>query len=220
MPENEKKDRAIEAKIKKLLKEAEDDFEEIEEYISDNEDVYSGELAEFAFRTAVQMGNTEYIECYIDEIDLNDEGGYSSYLYETDDEEIKELLMDHGAFKSWEDYEDCRFAMETVNGDILAFDSDFQKEVFEKYKEKYDLTEEKISAILSDEDFEEELDRDVAEDLDTMCVSVEDGDFSFKSVPGEGGGYALKELLEELGWDCDFEGDSWKLETIGVYFIN
>ena len=32
-------------------------------------------------------------------------------------------------------------------------------------------------------------------------------------------GYELMELLEDLGWDCEFEGDSWKLETIGVYFI-
>ena len=55
-------------------------------------------------------------------------------MYETDDEEMQEILMNHGAFKSWDDYEDCRFAMETVNGEILAFDSDFQQEVFKKYK--------------------------------------------------------------------------------------
>ena len=29
----------------------------------------------------------------------------------------------------------------------------------------------------------------------------------------------INELIEELGWECDFEGESWKFETNGVYFI-
>ena len=28
------------------------------------------------------------------------------------------------------------------------------------------------------------------------------------------------DFAEELGWDFDFEGDDWKLETNGVYFIS
>ena len=32
-------------------------------------------------------------------------------------------------------------------------------------------------------------------------------------------GMETMEPLEELGWSCSFEGDSWQLETVGVYFI-
>ena len=52
-----------------------------------------------------------------------------------------------------------------------------------------------------------------------MGISAEDGDIAFSDMVGDGG-YSTKELLEELGWDCSFEGDSWKLETLGVYFID
>ena len=31
--------------------------------------------------------------------------------------------------------------------------------------------------------------------------------------------HVLRDLLEELGWYCAFEGERWKLETNGVYFI-
>lgn len=211
-------DQTIEAEIKRMLDEAEDDFSELDDFISSYEDSYSGDIADFAFRAAIQSGKTEYVDEHADDFDLNDGDGYSTYLYETDDEEMQEILMNHGAFKSWDDYEDCRFAMETVNGEILAFDSDFQQEVFKKYKETYELSDERIAEIISDGIYDDASGRDVEDDLATMGVSINDDEYTFEDKCGDGG-YELMELLEDLGWDCSFEGDSWKLETIGVYFI-
>lgn len=224
--DNEPDDEEIEAHIQELLSGNPDEFDEIEEYIGEVEEHYSDDLSEFTFREAIRCGATNYVEAYAGDFDLNDGDGYSTYLYETEDPNMQEILMDHGAFKSWDDYADCRFAVETVNGEILAFDSDFQVEVFEKYLEFTGLTKAKIIQML-DEDYDqdeddelpEDLDRYFEEDFEAMGISAEDGDIAFSDMIGDGG-YSTKELLEELGWDCSFEGDSWKLETLGVYFID
>lgn len=157
---------------------------------------------------------------------MNDEDGYSTYLYETDDPEMQEILMDYGAFKSWDDYADCLFAFETVNGEILAYNEDFQWEVFETYLEFTGLTRKKIIKMLADdydEDVDENLpdgfDRCLEDDFSALGISLSEGEIRFKCMVGDSG-YGTKELLEELGWDCSFEGDSWTFETIGVYFIN
>lgn len=219
--EEEKDDDEIESDINDLLSEAEDDFSELDEYLENYEDSYSGDINEYAFREAIRQGKAEYVEEHADDFDLNDTDGYSSYIYEAEDDEIVEILMNHGAFKSVDDYEDYKFSMESANGTIINFDTDFQQEAFEKYLETYGLTKEHVIELVSSgEDYEDDdFDRDLAEDMSSLGVKVEDGEISFEDMYGEEG-YGAKELLEELGWDCDFEGDSWKLETVGYYFIS
>lgn len=90
-------DNTIEAEIKRMIDESEEDFSELDDYISSHEDSYSGDLADFAFRAAIQSGNTEYVDQHADDFDLNDGDGYSTFLYETDDEEMQNILMNHGA---------------------------------------------------------------------------------------------------------------------------
>lgn len=216
----------IEAHISKLLENNPDEFDEIEEYIGSVEDDYSKDVNDFTFREAIRVGATNYVEAYASDFDLNDGAGYSTYLYETDDPDMQEILMDHGAFKSLDDYVDCRFAVETVNGEILAFDSDFQQEVFEKYLEVTGLTKDKIIQMLADdydqdedEDLPEDFDRYIEEDFEALGIELEDGDISLIDKVGDRG-YGTRVLIEELGWDCKFEGDSWKLETLGVYFVD
>ena len=208
-----------ETKIKKMLKNDDFDVSEIDEYIEEHEEEYNEgekeyELSEFAFRAAVEIGNHEYVEEHIDDFDLNDNGDSSSYLNLTKNEEMIELLMDHGAFRSWEDYSDCKFAVETINCTILAFDSDFQKEIFEKYKEENDISDESVVKILEEEIEDEEI----ANVLELLGVILDGGEIAFVDQV-DSPGNELKDLLEELGWECDFEGEMWKLETSGVYFI-
>ena len=215
-------DDEIEARIAELMASAEDDDSEVVEYIEEQEDNYSGDIADFAFREAIRQGIVSYIENHAEEFDLNDGGGYSSYLYESDDPEIQDVLMECGAFRSWEDYSDCRFATETVNGSILAYDEDFQKEVFQKYLETYSLTEDDVIAMFDDEDaaesFEDEHDRCFSDDMEAMGIVVEDDAISFEDKV-DSDGWELRELIEDLGWSCSVEGERWKLETNGVYFI-
>ena len=77
-------DSKIEKKIVALFKAYEDD-EAIIEFIEENEDEYSGDLNDFAFREAIRQGITDYIDNHVDEIDLMDNGDSSSYLDETED---------------------------------------------------------------------------------------------------------------------------------------
>lgn len=211
-------DAAMEVEIRRMLEEAGDDFSELDEYIDSYEDSYSGDLADFAFRAAIQAGNSEYVDIHAEDFDLNDGDGYSTYLDETEDEDIQYILMSHGAFRSWENYDDCQFAMNTLNGWILTFDPDFQKEVFRRYKEAYELSDERIAGILSGDGVKEVSGRNVKEDLSLMGVSLKDGEIIFADMEGKDG-YDLKALLKDLGWDCCFEGDSWQFETTGVYYI-
>lgn len=221
----ERDNSAIEAEIKRMFDEADGDYSEIENFISSYEDPDSADAAEIAFRIAIQNGETDYVKEHVGDFDLNDGGGYSTYLDETEDEDTQEILTSHGAFRSWDDYGDCRFAMETANGGILAFDQDLQEEVFEALKEEYDLTDERIMEILAnssdDEGEGDDLDDDdleILECLEALGVSYDDGELGFDDLLGDDG-YGLKELLEDFGWRCEFEGESWSLETNGVYFI-
>lgn len=220
-PVDQQSDSEIESHIIKLFSSCED-IDEITEYLSAHEDLYSGDIFDFAFREAIRQGATEYIEENAENFDLNDGCGYSTYLQETDDEDVQDLLMELGAFRSWEEYCDCKFAVETVNGSILAFDTDFQREAFAKYLEIYGITEDDVIAMFEDEEkaelFDTEHDRYFFEEMEMLGVTVEGTVITFiDKVDSDGG--MLRDLLEELGWDCSFEGERWKLETNGVYFI-
>ena len=154
---------------------------------------------------------------YIDDIYLNDCDGCSSYLDETENEDMIELLSSHGAYRSWDYYGDFRFAVETVNGEVLAFDMDFQAAVYEKYKGTFGFTDAIIIGAL--ESGETELgERCVDSDMEVLGVPFKDGEPRFDDMCGCDG-MELMSLLEELEYDVSFEGESWKFETLGVYFI-
>lgn len=182
-------------------------------------------VIEMTFRVAVQCGATEYIEMYANDIDLNDEGGHSSYLYETEDARVQDLLISMGAFRSWDDYGNCLFAMETINDSILAFDDDFLSEVVHKYLEYEDISEEKAAAILAgefdaeDEDGVETDEETIREELTLLGCEICDGELVWNPPFEAVGGFQFPEIFERLGWDVSFEGESWKFETNGVYFI-
>lgn len=216
--EEELSDEEIEEEIDQFFANASDDFSELDEFLSEHEGEYGGDIAEYAFREAIRSGNYQYVEEHADDFDLNDSDGASSFIEETDDDEMKTLLMDHGAFKSYDDYSECRYAMETVNGNILAFDPDFQRAVYEKYKEITGLTEERIREIIADGGYDEELDREVESEMGEIGVIITESGVEFEDREYENG-YDLNDLLEDLGYELSFEGDSWKLETVGVYFI-
>lgn len=206
-------DEEIESDIKEFFMESDDeDFEWLDDYLMDHECEYSGDIYEFAFREAVRQGKAGYIDEHSYEIELNDGDGCSTYLDETDDEDIKQLLIDNGACRSWEDFYDCQFAVETVEWTFLAFDTDFQEEVYEKYKEENNLTDEQVIAALR------EGDSDIAEIMYCLGIEEENGEITFANVYNRSGMGALN-ILRDLGYSPEFEGNSWTLETIGVYYI-
>ena len=229
--ENQKNDHSplmnekLESSVAELLRKANDDFSELDDYLSEHEDEYDGDLWDFAFREAIRQGNFAYVEANIEDVELNDEMGLSTYLNETDDACMRELLFDNGARASMEDYADYSFATDTVNWSIISFDPDLQQEAFEKYLEVHGLTEEDAIRFLEEgideaqEAKEEEEEYSFEDDMATLGVEAEDGQISFRDMSWADGGDAAKELLEALGWDCQFEGQRWKLETLGVYFI-
>ena len=220
LEEEELDDYEIEERIEALFATCGNDFGKIEEFVKAYEDHYIGEegLWEFAFRTAVRVGNADYVNIYYENIDLNDGDGCSTYLDDAKDTEMEELLMDLGAFRSFDSYSDCRFAYETANGSILTFAPSFQVEVFRKYKETYGLTDETIIAFLRGEEIDEPEDTYLECDLESLGVYLDGDTLDMRDLEGDDG-METAELIENLGYDVKFEGDSWKFEILGVYFV-
>lgn len=221
----------IEEEIRAALSNDDADLadELVEKYICN----YDGDIEDEAFRWAIQEGCSDYVEAHADDIELNDvdAGCCSTYLDETDDPKMIELLMDLGACRSLEDYSDCAFAVDTVNSLIVAFKPEFQKIVFDKFLEAVGMTkEEVIEALENDEAADTELPEDFADaDYETLAevcellkVSAEDGELVFEefdelddSVPG----WVVREIIEKLGFETNYEGTANKFEELGVYFV-
>jgi len=213
----------IEARLTALLADDPENLEEIDSYIEEVGDDYAGDIVEVAFRIAVRTGAANYVTENVDTVELNDDDGFSSYLFAAANSEIEEILMDNGALRPMDWYDDYRFSVESVNWEILAFDEDFQQEVFDKLLEVTGLTEEDVAELLSGNE-PEELDlpddfSDYEDVFESLGISLNsDGEVELTDMVGSDGS-ATMSYLEALGWSCEFEGDSWKLQTTGVYFI-
>ncbi len=211
----------IEERVAYLLEEMKDDYDgieidadddtDIDEYIESVRDEYDGDLENFAFDKAVKIGCYPYVEDHISDIDLNcGDEGECPWLYKTDDQEIIDLLLDYGALRAMDDYQDYRFAICTTTDYIISFDSDLQEEAFQKYLEQNELSE---SEIIENYD-------DYSDELEAIGIFVEDGEIVYNDMETEDGGYAAKEVLEDLGYEFVFEGESSKFETNGYYYLD
>ena len=113
---------------------------------------------------------------------------------------------------------------------LSSFDPEFQKEAWEKYKETHNLTDDQAKDVLlkyaNDEDLNDDED-DLIDACELLRVSLSDGNIQIAeyeygdAVESERGwsNWDLVDFLEKLGYDISFEGDSWKLETSGVYYL-
>ena len=54
--------------------------------------------------------------------------------------------------------------------------------------------------------------------MEMIGILSESASIAFKDMTGEDGNDTL-ELLEELGWELEFEGNSWRREKAGVYYL-
>jgi len=217
----------IEEMLEKAL--ADNDCETAEQIVADNEDDYEGDIAEAAFRIAVQQACYDYVSDHYEDVELNDiDGCWSSYLHETEDESIIDLLTSVGAYRDWDEFCDYKFAVETVNNTVLAFDEEFHKEIWDKVVSILGLTEAQIAKKLESGEAEEyELPDEISgmdtgtlqELCDVLLVTAEGDTLSLDEYSGDECGWQLRELVESLGWDCAFEGESWKFETNGVYYL-
>lgn len=170
------------------------------------------------FIDALKAEDIAFIEEHIEEIDLSS----MDYISETDNEDIINLLCEHGAEISWEVCADkYRFSIELVNGAILSLDSDLQEEAYRKFLEISGLTEQDLFDKLEDgvnyvsEDilnFELEDDEDYDRVYNGMTLLeyckgigfyVEDGEIVFHDFEylENDNQFESKEVFEALGWN-------------------
>lgn len=189
----------------------------VEDFIREASDFFFDDLDETAFRLAVRLGAFHYVEGHCGDVEINDcDEGCSSYLLETENEAMLDLLKRYGACRSWDDFEDFRFALETVNGTILAFSEDFRSEVLDAYLAQMSLSRDDLILHL-EENATPNL-SELDDILEGLGMAYEDGEFVFTDSYTNYG-YEIKDILEDLGWNCEFEGDAWKFETLGVFYI-
>jgi len=170
----------------------------LRDYLEERADDYEGDIYDFAFREALRQNCADYVEEYYEDIDeLNDMGDHSSYLEETDDAEIQDILLSVGAFRAVDYYDDYDFAAESWDGCVLSFKPGLQKEVFERLLERSGWTQEEAMEILA-----EGSGYDYGT-LHAVGAALEDGKLVLKDVAGNPAG-ELRELLEYLGYPVSF----------------
>ncbi len=118
----------------------------------------------------------------------------------------------------WDDYCDCPFAMEVVNGQIISLTEDMQAEIVTKILEKLRVTEEELIQFLvrleADEDAAESEDgrrfgliAGYGYDVLVELLGYDEDEEEF--APGDLGfldsnyGWEAKELLESLGFELE-----------------
>lgn len=131
---------------------------------------------------------------------------------EEDDEEDDELDME----ELMENHSSDRFAIETLNWEIVSFDDQFQKEAFEKYLQIHDISEKDAIYFLEENDAGDH--EYFLQDMETLGVASENGALVFDTMLGETN-LDIRDLLDELGWKCEMDGESWKFESVGVLYI-
>lgn len=201
---------------------------EAETIIEENADVWKSEkdFGIKALELAVEQGCTEYVQNHVPEFDPFNLG----YLHDkTTDNDMHETLAELSVFRDAEDFFDCKFAMETTNGTVLAFQPEFQRECWDKFRELHPCSDEDVLRILGvleeegDLDFVELEDEEyeIARACTLLNVREENGGIVLEDFDDtlEKEYWDLSDLIDELGYETRFEGDSWKLETNGVYYI-
>lgn len=217
------------AEILELLRKAlaDDDCEQAEQIVEEYADDWEGDddLDITALESAVELGCTDYVEAHVEDFDLYELG----YLHSlTTDPSMHETLADQGICRETEDFFGFRFAMESVNGTVLSFDPEFQQECWDRFREMHPCNDEdllRILQMLEEEGLEsvelEDEEYEIAQACTLLNVCEEDGEIVLKSFDDTMGEeyWDLPELIDSLGFDTHFEGDSWKMETNGVYYI-
>lgn len=118
---------------------------------------------------------------------------------------MRDFLLKHGAYRDWNEFirGAFPFACETLNGNLLYLDEDFQREVFRGYLDENELTEDNIIDFLSGGDFEPEDEcLNLEEDLDGLGVSLKDGELVFDP---DVNGKAFVEAAENAGYGMEYE---------------
>ena len=219
----------IEHHIKAVLASDPEDLTRIDAYVDNCEGAYYSDLKEFAFRTAVRQNALHYVEAHADDVELNDEDYLSnwrssSYFDDSKTEEMNRLLAECGAVHDETYHAHDYFAMETNQGRILSFT--IQQEVFFQYMDYIGLTPKDVFRICEEKDYNQaedestpkHIDRNIVEDLNRLGLYVWKGRIHFHDVTGEDG-WSVKDLLEDIGYDLEFEGESERYEVNGVYYI-
>lgn len=176
------------------------------------------ELELIALEKAVEKGCAEFVEEHMENFDTYEMG----YLMDLGDEDMQRCLSALGVCHSFDWFEGFRFAAETVNDTVLSFTPAFQREVWESCLNRYGLSESEAAALFEEDG---EVDEETEEFLcaaELLKASAENGEIvlgEFGDMDDEVSGCELTELIEELGYGTEFEGDTWKLETNGVNFI-
>ena len=143
------------------------------------------------------------------ELEVNDEDGFCSALNVTEDSRIRNLLFEHGANNTMEDYDGMRFAVDTINWEVISLNSDFREELIDAVIKKHGVED------ADNFDFYKEA----------LCFDIKDGEVIIEEKElDELYGIDLyevaKEFQKDLSYGLDFEGSRWKFETNGVYFVS
>lgn len=219
--------------IKTLMQTA--DLEEIDEKVQEYADLCNEDNLEFptyeeeVFCIAVREGNADYVYAHANDFDLNsseDSWGNPTcpYIYEAKDDSIVQILYDCGAYVDWEEYESYPIAIDTSNGFVISFTAEFQEEVYKKILDYLGYDTDEFVETIEDDDLASSVhvfEYTLSSVMNIFEWRIDDDevvfeDFGFTSSDE---GYAIRDILTQLGYEFQYVGNSSRREHIGVYFI-
>ena len=143
---------------------------------------------------------------------------YDEAQKEADTEEPEEEEDSETAYqRRVAEHADDKFAIESREWKVLSFNSDFRKEVLNRYLAENDISRKSFMAKLRagkrcrDEDF--------VSDMETLGVLLYQGKITFVNMKDKQN-MEIQYLLENLGFRLEFDGETWNFEDEGVYYIN
>lgn len=213
---------AVLAAVEQLLKEDNDTLSEA--LVDRYEDEYET-LAEETFRMAIRSGCAEYVREHADYFELNDDCYGSSYLSETRDPEIRDILIEAGAVPNPEDYDgDYRFLYQSYMEDGYDLEESLADEIREKVLAELGITAEVFTERFlnnPDEDLPGKLKIFTYNDIQSMLWIADTASLPKDYEGTEVYVHDLIDLMEIVGIDVCCEGsggphghDGWE-----VYFV-
>jgi len=176
----------------------------------------SSDIWEIAMQEAVRTANAEWITAHGDDDSLNiGDGEYCPYFDDTEDEEIRALLLRLGAIPNPEPYAGWSFACLRTPSHVRLW------ELSEKLREVLagKLTEKYRSEALDDESYADFC----SDEMELLGLTVEAGelrvDRSIDETELADGAERLPELLESLGCSPEFEGYRIGSDRYGIFSV-
>ncbi len=122
----------VKREIETMIADQNTNVDDIREYVAKDR-----ELEEYAFRTAIRLGNKKYVQAVAQDFRLHVNQRYLQYIDETDDADMRAFVSEYGLWVE-NHLDECEFVIQYTDkyGDVIYWNEKFLKEAYRECKDK------------------------------------------------------------------------------------